>query len=85
MKKWIIIIKIIEKNIQLRKTLEHGDKKDVSGKEVDELLNNAEDYLKRIKELFSQIEKRKEKENVNLTKYIGWNEKLYGLFNGIIA
>ena len=57
-------IKILEKNIQLRKDLEHGDKKDVSGKEVDELLKNAEDYLKRVKELFTQIEKMKEKDDM---------------------
>jgi len=59
--KWV---KILEKNIQIRKDLEHGTKKDISGKEVDELLKNAEDYLEKIKELFEKIEKRKQQESI---------------------
>jgi uncharacterized protein (UPF0332 family)/predicted nucleotidyltransferase len=55
---------MLEKVIKVRKDLEHGTKKEVSGKEVDELIDHAEQYLKRIKKLFSQIEKTKEKENV---------------------
>ncbi len=57
-------VKILEKNIQIRKECEHGSKKQVSGKEIDELLENAEDYLKRIKKLFGQIEKTKEEESI---------------------
>jgi len=57
-------VKIIEKNIQLRKDLEHGDRKELTGKELDEFLTGAEKYLKRLKKLFSQIEKRKEEETV---------------------
>lgn len=59
--KWV---KILEKNIKIRKELEHGTKKSISGKEVDELLKNAEDYLKRIKTLFEKIEKKKRQENI---------------------
>jgi len=44
--------------------LEHGTKKELSGKEVDELIKNAEKYLKRVKELFTQIEKKKEIESM---------------------
>ena len=36
----------------------------MTGKELDELLVNAEKYLKRIKRLFTQIEKMKEEESV---------------------
>jgi len=57
-------IKILENNIEVRKDLEHGTTKELSGKEVDVLLENAEKYLKRIKKLFSQIEKIKEKESM---------------------
>lgn len=57
-------VKILEKNIQVRKEIEHGTKKELSGKEVDELLKNAKDYLKRIKDLFAQIETIKEEEDI---------------------
>jgi len=57
-------VKILEKNIQVRKEIEHGTKKELSGKEVDDLLKNAKDYLKRIKTLFAEIEKIKEEDDV---------------------
>jgi len=57
-------IKILENNIEVRKKLEHGTTKELGGKEVDVLLENAEKYLKRVKKLFSQIEKIKEKESM---------------------
>ena len=59
--KWV---KILEDSINVRKEIEHGTKKDLSGKELDTLLKNAEDYLKRIKKLFTQIEKMKEEESM---------------------
>lgn len=59
--KWVTIL---EKTIQTRKDIEHGEKKDISGKEIDELLTNAEKYLKRVRRLFTQIEKMKEEEAV---------------------
>ena len=34
-------VKILEKNILVRKELEHGTKKELTGKEVDELLSGA--------------------------------------------
>jgi uncharacterized protein (UPF0332 family)/predicted nucleotidyltransferase len=57
-------IQILEKNIQVRKELEHGTKKELSGKELDELLKNADAYLARIKKLFSQIELEKEQKDM---------------------
>jgi len=57
-------VKILEDNIKIRKDIEHGTKKDMTGKEVDELLRHGEKYLKRIKRLFTQIEKMKEEESV---------------------
>ncbi|MCK4521276.1 MAG: nucleotidyltransferase domain-containing protein [Nanoarchaeota archaeon] len=57
-------VDILEKNITVRKDIEHGVKKEMTGKEVDELLSGAKKYLKRIKRLFTQIEKIKEEEDV---------------------
>jgi len=57
-------LKILEKVLKIRKDVEHGTKKNVSGKEIDELLDSAEKYLGRLKKLFSEIEKRKEEEGV---------------------
>jgi uncharacterized protein (UPF0332 family)/predicted nucleotidyltransferase len=55
---------ILEKNIEIRKSLEHGTLKEVSGKEIDELLKNAEKFLKRINNLFKEIETTKERESI---------------------
>ncbi|MFH1400868.1 MAG: nucleotidyltransferase domain-containing protein [Nanoarchaeota archaeon] len=55
---------ILEHNIQVRKDLEHGDKKEVSGAEIDKLVSDAERYLKRLRKLFSQIEKKREQHSV---------------------
>ncbi len=57
-------IKILERVIKIRKDIEHGTKKEITGKEIDELLKDAEDYLKRVKKLFEQIETRKQEEDV---------------------
>ena len=57
-------VKILEDTINVRKDIEHGTKKEITGKELDELLKNADDFLKRIKKLFSEIEKIKEEEDI---------------------
>ncbi|MEK6916154.1 MAG: nucleotidyltransferase domain-containing protein [Nanoarchaeota archaeon] len=57
-------VKILENNIKIRKDLEHQSKKELTGKEVDQLLGDADKYLKRIKKLFKQIEKVKEEEDL---------------------
>ena len=49
-------VKILKDNVQLRKDIEHGTKKELSGTELDKFVNNAEKYLKRIKKLFQAIE-----------------------------
>ncbi|MFT4343578.1 MAG: nucleotidyltransferase domain-containing protein [Candidatus Woesearchaeota archaeon] len=59
--KWITILKNV---VQLRKDLEHGTKKAVKGADIDKMLKDAGEYLKRIKELFTQIEKMKSEEDV---------------------
>ena len=57
-------VKILERVIDTRKTIEHGEKKEISGKEIDELLSDSDKYLKRIKRLFTQIERIKEEDDM---------------------
>jgi uncharacterized protein (UPF0332 family)/predicted nucleotidyltransferase len=57
-------VDILAETIKVRKDLEHGTRKEVTGKELDQLLANAEKYLKRIRRLFTQIEKQREEESV---------------------
>ncbi|MEM4755693.1 MAG: hypothetical protein QW594_01015, partial [Candidatus Woesearchaeota archaeon] len=57
-------VDILRKTIQTRKALEHGTKEKISGNELDELLVQGEEYLKRIKKLFEEIERVKEKETI---------------------
>jgi len=54
-KYWEMLEEII---IKYYKGYEHEKIKEVSGKDVDRLLKNSEDYLKRLKELRTEIEKR---------------------------
>jgi len=57
-------VKILERVIDLRKDIEHHKKKNITGKEIDELVENAKEYLERLKKLFNEIEKRKEEEGI---------------------
>jgi uncharacterized protein (UPF0332 family)/predicted nucleotidyltransferase len=57
-------VKMLEDVINIRKDLEHGKVKEISGKDLDNLIGNAEDYLKRIKRLFKQIDKIKDEESI---------------------
>ncbi|MBR9690397.1 nucleotidyltransferase domain-containing protein [Candidatus Woesearchaeota archaeon] len=59
--KWV---KVLEKTIEVRKELERQSKKNITGTELDNLLKDANDYLKRINKLFSEIDKIKEEESV---------------------
>lgn len=57
-------VDILDKNIQIRKELEHGSKEKLTGKELDELVTNAEAFLKRIDKLFNEIQVLREKESI---------------------
>lgn len=61
-KKYVDILAKIRKAY---KDIEHGKVKDVSGKEVDEYLKDAKEYLTRIKKLFDQISKKAESRRTN--------------------
>lgn len=54
-KHWAILEEIA---IKYYKGYEHGKVKEVSGKEVDKLLKDSEEYLKRLKQLREELEKR---------------------------
>jgi uncharacterized protein (UPF0332 family)/predicted nucleotidyltransferase len=57
-------VEILDKVIKNRKDIEHGLKKETTGKEVDVMLEEATKYLKRIKRLFTQIERMKEEKDM---------------------
>ncbi|HJX50669.1 MAG TPA: hypothetical protein VJ438_04360, partial [Candidatus Nanoarchaeia archaeon] len=57
-------ISVLEKAVKLFKEFEHDPKFKVSGKEIDELLKDLEKYLKRLRELRKQIEKRYEERTI---------------------
>ena len=51
-------IAILEKSVKLFKAYEHDIKYKISGAEIDKLIKDSNEYLKRLKELRVQIEKR---------------------------
>jgi len=57
------------------KKIEHGTVKDISGAEVDKLILDSEEFLKRITKLFHQIESKKEKESIN---------EIYGVIENLV-
>jgi len=57
-------VDFVARAVKSFKDIEHGRVKSVSGADIDNLLKDAEDYLKRIKKLFVEIEKRREKESI---------------------
>ncbi|MBU4502419.1 MAG: hypothetical protein KKA79_07520 [Nanoarchaeota archaeon] len=54
----------LEKVRAAYKAIEHGKMKEISGKEIDGLVTDVEAYLKRIRRLFTQIEKKAEVKNM---------------------
>ncbi|MFT4310651.1 MAG: nucleotidyltransferase domain-containing protein [Candidatus Woesearchaeota archaeon] len=57
-------VKTLEKIVKVRKDLEHGKKTSVTGKEIDELFEEATAYRKGIEELASTIEKRRNEQDI---------------------
>lgn len=58
-------VDMLERIRKCYKDIEHGNLKEVSGKEIDEILKDSEEFLKRINKLFEQIHTRKDKESVD--------------------
>jgi len=61
-KKYLDILTRIRK---FYKDIEHGKIKNISGADVDDMLKDADAYLKRIKKLFNQIEKKMETKTIS--------------------
>ncbi|MEK6937265.1 MAG: hypothetical protein AABW58_04295 [Nanoarchaeota archaeon] len=57
-------VDILDKTFRYFKGIEHGTTKEISGKEVDQLLKDVNDYLKRLNKLFLEIEEKSEKKKV---------------------
>src|SRR3989338_5139232 len=57
-------VKILEKSVKTFKDIEHGNLKDITGKEIDIMVQSADDYLHRIQKVFEEIERRREKETI---------------------
>tara|TARA_Y100000310_G_scaffold345159_1_gene462255 strand:- start:2304 stop:4127 length:1824 start_codon:yes stop_codon:yes gene_type:complete len=57
-------VDILARLFKFYKDLEHGDVKDVTGKEIDKILKDVKDYIDRIRKLFTQIEKKTVGESV---------------------
>ncbi len=57
-------INILEKVVEIWRDYEHDKIKEISGEQVDKLLKDTEDYLKRLKELREQIEKRTQEKTI---------------------
>ncbi len=58
---------ILERVLKAYKDFEHGKLKEIKGEKIDKLIKDTEDYLKRIKELRKQIEKRAEEKTIQQT------------------
>jgi len=58
-------VKILENIFKYFKDIEHGKIKEVKGKDIDKLLEDSKKYLNRIQKLFTQLDKKKEKENIS--------------------
>jgi len=60
-------VNTLEKALKIRKDIEHGTKKDVSGKEIDDLYSSSFKFLERMKKLFDEIQLLKEKDEMQKT------------------
>jgi len=57
-------VAILDKIVAIRKDIEYGKRKELSGKEVDDLIKDGEEYLEKIKDLFAKIEVRKDQNDI---------------------
>ncbi|MBI2047340.1 nucleotidyltransferase domain-containing protein [Candidatus Pacearchaeota archaeon] len=57
-------IDILDKVVKIYKDYEHEKLKEIQGTEIDSLVKDVEDYMKRLKELRKQIEKRAQEKTI---------------------
>jgi predicted nucleotidyltransferase len=74
-------IKYLEKIVKLRKDLEHGYKKEITGKELDELKEEFNNFFKRMKELYRDVILRFRKKELEdlYSEVINYLKLLYNL------
>ncbi|MFA4952694.1 MAG: nucleotidyltransferase domain-containing protein [Candidatus Pacearchaeota archaeon] len=60
-------VNFLDKAVKMFKAYEHDPKYKVSGKQIDELVKESEEYIKRLKELREQIEKRSQEKTIEQT------------------
>jgi len=58
-------VDFLEKIVKTWKDYEHERIKEISGKEIDQLLTETEDYLKRLKELRKEIEEKSQQKTID--------------------
>lgn len=73
-------LNILERIVGLYKEYEHEKVKEIKGAELDRLIQDTDDYLKRLKELREQIEKRTSEKTIEQTHkdVIGLLEAIFG-------
>lgn len=57
-------VKKVEYVLKVRKDMEHGDKPDITGAEIDDLYKKSEEFLKTMNALFEKIQSVKDEESV---------------------
>lgn len=73
-------IAVLEKAVKLFKAYEHDPKYKVTGKEIDQLIKDSEVYLKRLKSLREQIEKRMDEKTIEQI-----HADVFNLLSGIVG
>ncbi len=76
-------VDILENTVKMFKKIEHESDVDISGKDVDNMIRDAEKYLAKIKEMFEEISDDKSRESILSTysELINQMQTLPGLFN----
>lgn len=73
-------INILEKIVGIYKDFEHEKIKEIKGAELDKLICDTDDYLKRLKELRKQIEKRSQEKTIEQI-----HKDVFGLLEAILG
>ena len=73
-------LNILEKIVGIYKDFEHEKIKEIKGAELDKLLRDTDDYLKRLKELRKQIEKRSQEKTIEQI-----HKDIFGLLEAILG
>jgi len=73
-------LNILENIVGIFKDYEHEKVKDIKGSEVDKLLKDTEDYLKRLKELRKEIDKRSQEKTIEQVY-----KDLFGMLENVLG